>query len=785
MCLLARVSMAVRAAVAVAFAVALALVGGPRAGSSGQAGAPSGAPGSVLVTTDAVPLPTGATVAPLPANAPVRLSLTLAFSNSSRLAGLLAAVSDPTSPEYRHFVTFAQFVREFGPAASSVDEVEATLAAAGASEVALAPGGLAVLATLPAGAVRGLLGVSPVEYRSRAGSEAGFTSLGPLRLASGLAGRLQGIDGLAGRLGDGVTTPTLVEVRPPAPALAGPRSYVVGNSSLPGDWYIGTDYTQAYGATSLLPGNRSSVTGATFPAHVAVATLLASGYNSTASAVLPPWTPTVIDDYFNATFPSNGTWPLPSVTGVPVQVPGVSLPPPPGPFHGENDSTGFSVENSLDLEMAGSLAPGASLFNFYFSGELAVDPETSPYLPQYFADDLGAALAYNYSPERLAVVSCSFGLNDLNLSLWDAYLELAAAMGVTVVAASGDQGDAPSVVTGRAENASPLWPATAAFNTSGAISVGGASLELSGIPTGTYTSPPLQLRYDPSVEGIANASAWSDTSGGPGRYAGTEGGTSLTYAEPWWQFHSAAQPPIVKATEQERFPRLGRAGPDVAFSANATIAFVSAAPNGTPYFELLEGTSIAAPLFGGLLADVVAVDGGQGLGFLDPALYRIASYYQAYPGASDPFRPVVYGGNALFSAAPGWNPTTGWGGLYAPLLLAAVTNGTVANYSYTGPTPTLPGPSASRLPADELVALLAAAGTAVVVLAFVLASRARRRPSSYLTDAPYAGGPSPPVAPSWPASPQPPTGFVPTFACPYCGFDRPAEPGHCPRCGAM
>jgi len=779
---LLRGRMLLRPALAVAAAVAMIAVVHPLA--LGGPGTPALPVAPSAISVDTVPVPEGAEVSQLAPAATLQLELSLTFSNASRLAGFLASVSDPTSSEYRHFLTYAEFQSEYGPSPEDVNEVESTLTSAGAHGVSLVPGGLAVEATLPVRAAEQLLGVTMVSYTDPSGTT-GFTALGPVRLPEALQGRVQGIDGLAGVTASALTRGSLAELSPARPVGSGAVDYVAGNGTPPGYWYLGSDYTQAYGATSLLPGSHS-VVNATFPTHVAIATLLVSGYNAPNLTVLPPWTPSVIDDYFNDSFPANGSWPLPTLTGVPLAFGGVPAPPPPGSFHGENDTTGFTVENSLDLEMAGSLAPGASLYNFYFSAELAENPASSVYIPQYLGDELGAAVAYNYGSARLAVVSCSFGLNDLNDSVWDTYLAAAAATGVTVVAASGDQGDAPSALTGRAETAWPLWPATAAFATYGAISVGGASLELSGIPTGTYVAPPLNVSFDPHVDGIANASAWWDVLGGPGHYAGTEGGTSLLYPEPSWQFHSAAQPPIVNATEIEGFPRLGRAGPDVAFSANSTIAFVAAAANGTPYFELLGGTSIAAPLFGGLLADVAAVQGGVGLGFLDPELYRIASYYQAYPGSSDPFLPVVYGGNALFSAAPGWNPTTGWGGLYAPLFLAALENANVSHYTYTGPTPTLPGTTPASLSPETIVLVLVAAVAVVVAIAAVLVSRSRRVPPTLpTTGGPYGGtyaGPSAPAR-AWP--PQPPTGPVATFSCPYCGFDRPAEPGPCPRCGAM
>ena len=770
--------MVLRTALVIATALVVIAVPSPVLAVSAGHPAPS-SPAPPRLSTDAVPLPPGSSVAPLAPETLLHLVFTLPFSNASGLASFLSAVGDPGSSTYRRFLSYPDFERRFAPSGSSVVDVEQVLRSSGASSVTVAPGGLAVDVTIAAGSVERLLGASFVRF-SGPRQASGYTIEGTPSLPADLLGQVEGIDGLASTAGS-ILRATLDERSELALARLGPSQYVRGNASGATDWFIGSDYTQAYGATDLLPGNRS-VPGATYPHGVAIATLLASGYNATAMMALPPWSPSVVDDYFNDTFPA--LWPLPTISGVPVNENGAPLPPLPGSSYGENDSTGFQIENSLDLEMAGSLAPSSSIYNFYFSGALTEAPATWSDVASYIADDLAAALSYDYGSSHLAVVSCSCGLGDLNNSHWNAELEVAAATGVTVVVSSGDQGDAPSALTGRDETQWPLWPATAAFNTSGAVSVGGVTVALSGTPTGTFTSPPLILHYDPSVEGIANVSAWWDTTGGIGDYSGTEGGTSLTYPEPWWQFHSAAQPAIVNATEDEGFGRLGRAGPDVAFPANSTIAFVSAAPNGTPFFAVMAGTSIAAPVLAGLLADVVAVENATlgrvtGLGFLDPELYRIASYYQAHPGSTDPVQDVVCGSNALFSAGPGWDAATGWGGLSAPLFLSADENSTVANYSYVGPTPALP-PPASRAPSSLTVVIVLAGAAAVIVAAgVVLASQARRHAPANAPVQPYGepGSPQPPV-------PRPTAPFA-TFACPYCGSPRPAEPVHCPSCDAM
>ena len=766
--------------VAIALAVLVSLSGGvilghavppgvPATSSTfGTAGFPVGAPpaGSAVGLT-----------APLASAFPLSLSFTLRLSNESRLETLLQEQENPASPQFRQFLSAAEFRAEFAPTRSAVDEVRSALTAAGAVAEHTVAGRLAVEAVLPAGAVDALLGVQMV-YPIGAGPSA-FYAQGSPRLEGPIDPLVAGIGGLSGLLPHFGPQVVHAPMPPPVPA------YVeeVGSHD---QWQFGSDYATAFGAAQLWPGT-GSVTGATYPTEEAVATILASAYNSTSQTNLPGFDPSVVQSYFNATLGPG--WPKPTVTGVPVALAGVITPPAPGSFGAANDSTEDEFENSLDIEMAGSLAPGAAVYNFYFAGSQIVDPLLgASALADDFAADLAAALNYPYAGENLSVVSGSFGLPELNDSLWNTGLAQAAAMGVTVVCASGDQGDAPNRLTNRGSPL-PTWPATAAFATTGAISVGGTTLSLAGYPTDNVTPTSIHPAFDPYVTGIASASAWYEHSGF-GSYAGSEGGVGESSPEPAWQFHSAAQPAIVNATERQGANALGRSGPDLSFPANGTIAYVFASANGTVYLDVLAGTSVATPAFAGLLADVDAVRSNLAgrfapVGFLAPDLYRIASFFAA-PSVrnttlelSDPFLDVTTGHNYLFSAATGWDAVTGWGEPNGPKLLAALGNATIDGYVYTGPTPTLPPHAKSPLltPTEEYYLL--SVGALVAVALAVVALRPVRRPTGPGLPPILPVGPDPNVAGRGSAA-----GGL-TFLCPYCGAPRPSEPVHCPTCGAL
>lgn len=713
------------------------------------------------------------------------LVVTLASRDPTGLASFDAAVADPASASYRAYLTHAEVLARFGPAAGAAPAVASYFAAHGARHFSTTPDGLGLAFEISVAGAAASLGVRFLAVDGPGLGPVGYTATGNPRLPGAISGLVSGVGGLSDLANDHVQV--AVRAMTPQHLASGPSSWVTdGVSGLDEPWFLGSDFASAYGAARLFPPS-AAVANATFPTNEAVATILMSGYNDSLNVNLPPFDPAVVDAYFNDSFPTS--WPHPLVAGVPVPAGGVT-PPPPGYFNETEDTTANSVENCLDLEMAGSLAPGADLVNFYLAGSLfsSSQPISNGDLADDFAVALGQALAYNYSPAHLAAVSGSFGLPDLNDSLWNSELAVAGAMGVTVVAASGDQGNAPPDVSGRFQGQWPTWPGTAAFATTGTIAVGGLTPTLDGAATSVFNGSELNATFDPSVSSVLASSAWFDTFGGYGNISGTEGGVSPYLSEPPWQFASAAQPAIVNATVLQGLGYLGRSEPDLAFPANTTIVYDLRNASGT-YFEVVEGTSIAAPVFAGLLASAAAV-AGHTFGYLDPELYRIGSYYAAHPGdASDPFEDVTQGGNWVFSAAPGWDATTGWGGLDAVRFVVADATPAVAGYKYTGPTPGLP-PATPLIGYGSLSAwllvIIGVSVTAAVVLVITVGRPRRPAPPPYVyappaTAAPPWSGAGPPPPGAGPLPPSAP----PSFVCPYCGAPRPAEPVRCPYCGRL
>jgi subtilase family serine protease len=177
------------------------------------------------------------------------------------------------------------------------------------------------------------------------------------------------------------------------------------------------------------------------------------------------------------------------------------------------------------------------------------------------------------------------------------------------------------------------------------LSVGGTALTAS-LSTGAYIS-------ETAMPGL-------------GRGTGTSGGGfSHLYATPAYQ----EGVPGISTT---------RGVPDVSAAGIGNIPFTFAS-GGKTYIISLFGTSGSTPLWGGLvaLADQYA---RQDLGFINPALYRIArspAYHQAFHDVTTGSNTITIGSVTItgYQAGPGWDPVTGWGSpnakVLVPLLAAA------------------------------------------------------------------------------------------------------------------
>jgi kumamolisin len=271
------------------------------------------------------------------------------------------------------------------------------------------------------------------------------------------------------------------------------------------------------------------------------------------------------------------------------------------------DPTGPDGEVMLDIEVAGSIAPG-SVLAVYFA----------PNTDQGFFDAVSSAV--HDSQNKPSVVSISWGgsedswttqgLQSINQALSDA-----STMGVTVCVAAGDGGSSD----GQTDGLSHVdFPASSPF----VLACGGTRLV-----SAPATGPP-------------NERVWNDEPGG----GATGGGVSDVFSLPGWQA-GAKVPPSANPGG-----KTGRGVPDVSGNADPETGYnVRIDGQNT----VLGGTSAVAPLWAGLLT-LINQKLGRPVGFTNTNLY------QNYNSLGD-FYDVTTGSNGAYSAGPGWDPCTGLG----------------------------------------------------------------------------------------------------------------------------
>ena len=274
-------------------------------------------------------------------------------------------------------------------------------------------------------------------------------------------------------------------------------------------------------------------------------------------------------------------------------------------------------EVMLDIEVAAAVAPKA-LIAVYFA------PNTN----QGFLDAVTTAV--HDSVNKPSVISISWGSAESNwtaqaMTQFDQAFQAAAAMGVTVCCAAGDNGSSDGVSDGKVH---VDFPASSPF----ALGCGGTKLTASGQSIG--------------AEVVWNANPTSSATGG---------GVSGFFPLPAYQ-NNAHVPPAFGAGGHT-----GRGVPDVAGDADPASGYQVRVDGQN---LVIGGTSAVAPLWAGLIA-LMNQKLGHPVGFLNPLLYGSLA-------GRGLFNDIVSGNNGSYSAGPGWDACTGWGSPIGNKLLQAL-----------------------------------------------------------------------------------------------------------------
>ena len=276
--------------------------------------------------------------------------------------------------------------------------------------------------------------------------------------------------------------------------------------------------------------------------------------------------------------------------------------------HGGNrptgDMNGPDGEVMLDIEVAGAVAPGANIAVYF-----------APNTDAGFLDAINTAM--HDTVNKPSIISISWGGPESNwtqqaLTAYDQAFQAAAALGITICAASGDNGSGDGVGDG-ADHVD--FPASSPF----VLACGGTSLQASN---GMITSETI----------------WNDgTFGGAGG-----GGVSGFFALPAWQQGLKAT-----RTQGGALQLQNRGVPDVSADADPQTGYQVRVDGND---MVIGGTSAVAPLWAGLVARINSAK-GSAVGFINPQLYRT-------PAA---LNDISLGNNGTYAASPGWDPCSGLG----------------------------------------------------------------------------------------------------------------------------
>jgi kumamolisin len=268
------------------------------------------------------------------------------------------------------------------------------------------------------------------------------------------------------------------------------------------------------------------------------------------------------------------------------------------------DPNGPDAEVMLDIEIAGAIAPAATIAVYF-----------APNTDAGFLNAITTAI--HDTTNKPSVISISWGAAESawtqqSLTAYDEAFQAAAALGITICAAAGDNGSSDGVGDG-ADHVD--FPASSPH----CLACGGTRLQASN---GTITS---EVVWNDGVEGGA-----------------TGGGISTAFPFPQWQSG-------LKVTRADGSVTVlsMRGVPDVSGDADPQTGYAVRVDGQD---TVIGGTSAVAPLWAGLIARINAANGTP-LGLIQPLLY----------GNPTAMRDVTEGNNGSFTAAPMWDACTGLG----------------------------------------------------------------------------------------------------------------------------
>jgi subtilase family serine protease len=578
-----------------------AVVGGAVAALVGAAGVAYASPaptGRVLLPSPLAAPVTGESVPADPAT-PLEFRVFLGGRDAAGRVRTARAVSDPTGPAYAHYLTPAEYRQRFGATDAQIASVRAWLTGQGMTVTGGTTHYLAVDATV--GQAATAFGTSFRTYQQGDGKFPFYEAapVGDVSVPAALGTAIASVDGLSAYVSGpaGRSAP----VRRPAARSArartpGRRVAAAGADPLPCSHYWGEHRVAippAYGHATA-PTDLCGYTPAQMQAAYGVTGSPYTGRGATVAIVLDARSPTMeadADRFFAA-------------HGMPGFKPGQYREDLPPGFDCTDWPDGDNPEEALDVETVHLIAPDAKVV-FVSAG------------CDYGAYDFLDAHTRVVDSHLADVVSDSWpgiegDTSPAVIAAWELVLQQGAIEGIGMNFSSGDYGDGSDDSTGQAKVPFPTSDAWA-------TGVGGTSLAL-----GADGRRLAEWGWGDTVTPIGSAR--------PGTFLmGSGGGASQRIARPAYQRGVVAGPHRVVPDVSAVAGTLWLVGFTAPSQATPVEPGDPGPADGGPdpgppvYSEqpMGGGTSGSSPLLAALEADAKQAS-GHALGFVNPALYRLA-----------------------------------------------------------------------------------------------------------------------------------------------------------------
>ena len=573
--------------------------------------------GAALLGGAAFPRPASAAI---PAQMAERVEATrvmvfniyLPLTHRDALDKLLAAQQTPGGPQYRRWITPAQFEASYGADKAAMDRIAEALHPAGLTVTDRFAHGMTVQGS--AAAVERSFGIEL--HQARFVQENGVAVQRVAATHPPVMPAALQREGAVIAAFDNVIRVSRHSRTVGSPAPVSPQNRT---SSVGPYWF--TDLKQAYRYPSY-----QALTGQ----GVAIGILISGGFQQSD-----------MNTYFNHEGLNS-----PSFTAINV-------------YGGLAYSAANSGETHLDLQQSGGMAPQADI-GLYNIPDLS-DESIFAGLTKITRDNIAEVVSMSFGGPELSYTAAYSNGTDYTsyLGIEDDFFKQGNSQGITFVASSGDYGSNPI-------------PAAACFASGATAKCGGfvqsvevpaASPDVTGVG-GTN----LVTAHAAGSLGSAYASEnanYDPVKGDPqhgtpatGAKWGSGGGNSIYFAQPSWQTDVTA-----KATY--------RSVPDLALHMGGCPS-TAVTPCGTPRSADVEiiggkqvgtiGTSASAPDFAGLVALIIQSAGGR-LGNINPVIYSLAKSQNG--GGTVVFHRNIKGSNGAFSSAGNYSKVLGNGTLFA------------------------------------------------------------------------------------------------------------------------